>query len=73
VTLTREDGERKGRALYVDGELFEIEPGATAAVLGLLAGAHTVIVGAEGHVGRAMRVVLKEGETRKIRVRLPRR
>jgi hypothetical protein len=29
--------------------------------------------GAGGHVGRAMRVVLKEGETREVRVRLPRR
>ena len=59
--------------LYVDGEIFRLEGGPTTAVTGLRAGPHTVIVGAEGHVGRAMRVVLKKAETREIRVRLPRR
>ena len=48
-------------------------PGAATAVVGLLAGPHIVLVGAEGHAGRAMRVVLEEGETREIRVGLPRR
>ncbi len=59
--------------LYVDGEIFRLAGGPTTAVTGLRAGAHTLVVGAEGHVGRAMRVVLKEGETREIRVRLARR
>jgi len=72
VTLTREDSDAD-RVLYVDGEVFQLESDPTAVVTGLRAGPHTLIVGAGGHVGRAMRVVLEEGETREIRVRLARR
>ena len=64
VTLTLEDEELWDRALYVDGEVFRLERGGTTAVTGLLAGPHTLLMGADGHVGRAMRVVLREAETR---------
>jgi hypothetical protein len=73
VTLTLEDGDGEDRVLYVDGEIFLLESGLATDVVGLGAGAHTLIVGAEGHVGRVMRVVLGEGETREVRVSLGRR
>jgi hypothetical protein len=76
VTLAVEDDERgdpRPRCLYIDGEVFEVEGGAATEVVGLRAGPHLVLLGAGGHVGRAMRVVLREGETREIRVRLGRR
>jgi len=73
VTVTLEDDDGEDRVLCVDGEVFQLESDPTAVVTGLLPGLHTVLVGAAGHLGRAMRVVLKEAETREIRVRLPRR
>jgi len=73
VTVTLEDDDDEDGVLYVDGEIFELDSDPTTTVTGLLPGPHTLLVGAEGHLGRAMRVVLKEAETREIRVRLPRR
>jgi len=73
VTVTLEDDDDEDRVLYVDGEIFELDSDPTTTVTGLLPGPHILLVGAEGHLGRAMRVVLKEAETREIRVRLPRR
>ncbi|MHC5040937.1 MAG: carboxypeptidase regulatory-like domain-containing protein [Planctomycetota bacterium] len=73
VAIAVEDGECEDCAVYVDGEVFQVERGVVTSVVGLRAGAHTVIAGAEGHVGRVMRVVLEEGETREVRVSLGRR
>ena len=48
----------------IDGELLTC--GGRLTVGGLDPGPHTVIVTAKGHVGRVMRVVMKEGEVRKL-------
>lgn len=73
VAIAVEDDECEDCALYVDGEVFQVGRGVATPVVGLRAGPHIVIVGAQGHLGRAMRVVLEEGETREIRALLERR
>jgi hypothetical protein len=55
--------------VYVDGELFGAENGQVR-VAGLDAGPHIVIVAAHGQRGRAMQIVLEEGEARALEVPL---
>ena len=54
----------------VDAYRYE-DPEGGIAVRGLPPGPHLVVVGARDHVGEVRRVVLKEGETRRLDVRLP--
>jgi len=42
-------------------------------IRGVADGPHALIVGARGHRGEVRRIVLRNGETRKLEIRLPRR
>ncbi|MFQ5844402.1 MAG: hypothetical protein ACE5JG_05360, partial [Planctomycetota bacterium] len=70
-----EDGPVEDAKLYVDGSLFDPgdDEGATFRLRGFQPGPHLLIVGAAGCVGRVMRLVLAENETRRLEVTLPRR
>jgi hypothetical protein len=65
-----DDGRPLSAVVYVDAHRYEF-PDGRIAVRGVPAGPHLVLVGARDHVGEALRIVLGEGETRRLEVRLP--
>ncbi len=68
ATLEIRTGDVRGAVAWVDGERF-----AAGAIRGLDAGPHTVLVSAPGRRGKALLVVLADGETRPLDVRLEKR
>jgi hypothetical protein len=66
------EGRAVPAVVYVDGYRFEAEEGRFD-VGTVAAGPHVVIVGAEGRVGEARRILLADGESRSLSLDLPAR
>ena len=63
--------EAASPAVWIDGEMMRRFERGLCRLRGLDAGPHTLIVGAHGRMSKIVRVVLKRGESRLVRVDLP--
>ena len=66
------EGEDEEMEAHLGREVEDADPaeGGPILIRGLDAGPHTVLVGALGRRGKVLRVVLRDGETRRSDVRL---
>jgi hypothetical protein len=72
LTVTSEDGSPLDAVACLGGWLGRTEAGGLR-VGGIEPGLHTLVVGARGHEGRRLRIVVPENEPKRVSLSLPRR